>query len=381
MKKRLEDYKQSKPEQLTLFELLSPEEKKYSNTIELYDFIPKYVWGKVERIQGQFLPSLEREFECRGIRYKVKIRPARMDDPTDTEKKEKDYYPGKREELIEDALRKLICEGQGVFLDDHAGVCFTLTKLQEELINMGHSYSKDEIKDGLLICNRTGLDVYSADSNTVVSANIFTTLGLTSRNDWENNADTKCFVRFNPLVTSGIKNKTFRQIDYETTMKYKSVIARQLHKRLSHHYTQASVLEKYQILLSTIIRDFGLTLYSDIRNNLRDVKIALDEMSVREVEVEENGQLVKKEVGIITNYKVEKKFSPENKRKMQDALITIITYRNFNGEMKIANARHSEIKNPSSKNEIQNKKISDSTQSSGWSSISSILPKIIPSKK
>lgn len=379
MKKKLQDYEQSKPEQLTLFEILSPEDKKYSNTIELYDFIPKYVWGKVERIQGQFLPSLEREFECRGIRYRVKIRPARMDDPTDTEKKEKDYYPGKREELIEDALRKLICEGQGVFLDDQAGVCFTLTKLQEELINMGHSYSKDEIKDGLLICNRTGLDVYSADNNTVVSANIFTTLGLTSRNDWEDHADTKCFVRFNPLVTSGIKNKTFRQIDYETAMKYKSVIARQLHKRLSHHYTQASVLEKYQILLSTIIRDFGLTAYERLRDNLRDVKIALDEMLVKEIDVEENGRMVKKEVGIVASYKIEKKFCSENKRKMVDALITVVTYRNFNGEMKIANAKQAEIQNPS-KQEKQNKKLRYSTEVTGWSSISSILPKVIRKK-
>lgn len=380
MKKKLEDYEQSKPEQLTLFELLSPEDKKYSSTIELYDFIPKYFWGKAERIQGQFLPSLEREFECRGIHYKVKIRPARMDDPTDKEKKEKDYYPGKREELIEDALRKLICEGQGVFLDDHAGVFFTLTKLQEELMNMGHSYSKDEIKDGLLICSRTGLDISTIDGDTIVSANIFITLGLTSRNDWENHAkDTKCFVRFNPLVTDSIKNKTFRQIDYETTMKYKSVIARQLHKRLSHHYTQASMLEKYQILLSTIIRDFGLTMYEQLRDNLRDVKNALDEMLVKEIEVEENGQIVKKEVGIIASYKIEKRFCPENKRKIEDALITITTYRNFNGEMKRANSRHAEIKNPPKK-EIKNKALPQNSHLDGWSSISSILPKMLPKK-
>lgn len=378
VKKKLEEFEQTKPDQLSLFEILQPEDRKYSNTIELYDFIPKYVWGKLERIQGRFLDSLEREFECRGQRYKVKIRPARMDDSDGTER---DYYPGKREELVEDALRKLICEGQGIFLDDEAGAFFTLTKLQEELMNMGHSYSKDQIKEALLVCNKTILEVYTADGATTVSASIFTTLGLTSRDDWENHArDTKCFVRFNPLVTTSIRNKTFRQIDYATTMKYKSVIARQLHKRLSHHYTQASIMEKYQILLSTVIRDFGLTLYDNIRNNLRDIKIALDEMSVRQVEVEENGQIVKKEVGIIANYKIEKKFNPENKRKMEDALITITTYRNFNGEMKIANARQSEIKNPS-KQETQNKKIPYSTQSSGWSSISNILPKIIPSKK
>jgi len=376
MQKKLEDYKQSKPEQLTLFELLSPEDKKYSNTIELYDFIPKYIWGKVERIQGQFLLTLERGFECRGIRYKVKIRPARMDDSDGIER---DYYPGKREELVEDALRKLICEGQGIFLDDEAGVFFTLTKLQEELMNMGHSYSKDQIKEALLICNKTTLEVYTADGVTVVSASIFTTLGLTSREDWKTHAkDAKCFVRFNPLVTTGIKNKTFRQIDYETTMKYKSVIARQLHKRLSHHYTQASVTEKYQILLSTIIRDFGLTVYEQLRDNLRDVKNALDEMLVKEIEVEENGQKVKKEVGIIADYKIEKRFDPKDKRKIEDALITIVTYRNFNGEMKRANARQTETKKISKHDPP--KRQSPSVHVSGWSSVASLLPKITPKK-
>lgn len=375
-KKQLKEYKQTKPEQLTLFELLLPEDKKYSNTIELYDFIPKYVWGAVERIQGQFLLSLDRDFECRGISYKVTIRPARVKDKDGVER---DYYPGKREELIEDALRKLVCEGQGIFLDDEVGVFFTLTKLQEELAKMGHTYSKDQIKEALLICNRTGLDVYTLDGQTVVGANIFTTLGLKTRQDWETHAkDAKCFVRFNPLITTSIKNKNFRQIDYETTMRYKSYIARQIHKRLSHHYTQASILEKYQILLSTIIRDFGLTLYEDLRNNLREVRKALDEMLVKTIEVEENGQKVKKDIGIILSYKIEKRFNSNNKRKIEDALITIMTYAKFNGEMKRANARQTDIKTLPKQNLY--KKQSSFAQVDGWSSISSVLLKVTPKK-
>lgn len=375
VQKKLEEYNQTKPEQLTLFEMVAPNDQRYSNTIELYDFMPKYVWGAVQRIQGQFLLSLERGFECRGFSYKVTISPARLKDKDGIER---DYFPGKREELVEDALRKLICEGQGIFLDDEAGVFFTLTKLQEELADMGHTYSKDQIKEALLICSKTALEVYTGDGQTVVISHIFTALGLQNRQDWENHTkDAKCFVRFNPLVTKSIKNKTFRQIDYETTMKYKSYIARQIHKRLSHHYTQASVIEKYQILLSTIIRDFGLTLYEDLRNNLREVKNALDEMKVKTVEVEENGRKVKKEVGIIADYKIEKRCDPKDKRKMVDALFTIVTYRNFNGEMKIANARQSEIQNPS-KRETQNKP--SSVRLDGWNSVSSVLPKVTPKK-
>lgn len=147
--KSLKQYRHEKPVQLTFFEYLLPEERRYSNTIELYDFIPKYHWGKTQRISGQFLKQLEREFECRGRRYRVKIKPASIEDKDGTERY---YYPSQREELVEDALHKFVCEGQGVFLDDEAGVTFSLYQLQQELKRKGHTYSNDQIKDALLIC-------------------------------------------------------------------------------------------------------------------------------------------------------------------------------------------------------------------------------------
>lgn len=156
--KRINDYSQTKPEQLSLFEMILPEEKKFSNTVELYDFIPKYHWGKAKRIDGEFLRVLVREFECRGKRYKVKIDPAKI---TEEDGQSKDYYPSEREELVEDALRKLACEGQGVFLDDAAGVTFTLYQLQKELQRNRHSYSNDQIKDALMVCAKTHLTVTS----------------------------------------------------------------------------------------------------------------------------------------------------------------------------------------------------------------------------
>lgn len=60
-KSKIDNYEKSKPVQLELFELMNPSEKDYSNTIELYDFMPKYFWGKADRIQGKFLEPIERE--------------------------------------------------------------------------------------------------------------------------------------------------------------------------------------------------------------------------------------------------------------------------------------------------------------------------------
>lgn len=326
--KKLNEYEQTKPEQLTLFELLLPHERGLSNTIELYDFIPKYHWGKVERIGGEFLRALEREFECRGQKYKVKIRPASIEDKDGVERY---YYPSKREELVEDALRKFIAEGQGIFLDDAAGVTFSLYQLQEELKRNGHSYNKQEIKDALLICARTNITVTTEDGNTVMVSNLFETVGLQTRENWQGTGQkSRAFVRFNSLVGKSIKSSTFRQINYEKVMSYRTVIARQLHKRMSHHYIQASIAHPYHILLSTIIRDFGLTPYARLRDNLRDVELSLEEMKSKEV---------------LLSYKTDKILESSKRGKLLDAKFILTPNPQFVGEVIRANKHLAIVKN------------------------------------
>ncbi|MBI4738261.1 hypothetical protein HY772_01650 [Candidatus Woesearchaeota archaeon] len=337
--KKFEEFKQTKPEQMNLFEILAPEDQKYSNSIELYDFIPKYFWGKQERINGEFLRALERSFTCRGVSYKVKISPAKIQDKDGVHR---DYYPSKREELVEDALRKLACEGQGLFLDDQVGVVFTLYELEQELQRIGHGYNKADIKDALLICAKTNIEVQTEDGKAVVISNLFETLGLQTREDWKGHGQkTRCFVRFNSLVTNSIRNKSFRQLNYEKSMSYKSVIARQLHKRMSHHYTQASVMNNYSIMLTTIIRDFGLTVYEKLSNNLRDVKKALKEMEEKEV---------------VLNFKIEPVVDGQRKGKLLDAKIIIQPHFRFGSEMKRANERQRAILYPSGQPQLPGNK-------------------------
>lgn len=329
-KRKLEEFEQTRPQELVLFEFLTPENK-YSNSIELYDFIPKYYWGKMERLKvenhkKEVLLILEREFECRNKKYKVQIIPATL---IDEDGIEKDYYPTSREELVEDALRKLACEGKGLFLDDEAGVVFSLYELQQELKSTHHTFSISEIKKALLICKGVTVVVITEDNKTIVASNIFETLGLQTWEDWKGHGKkTKGFVRFNPLVTRAIKNKTFRQIDYKKSMSYKNVIARQLHKRISHHYIQASLVHPYSILLTTIIRDFGLTKYRSLDMNLRDAKLALEEMKEKEV---------------ILEYKIEKKLDGQKRNKLVDVKLLITPHPTFSNEMRTANTKYREI--------------------------------------
>lgn len=324
--KPLSAYNKSKPEQLLLFEMVSPEEKPYSNTIELYDAIPKYHSGGVDRIEGKFLNVLERFFEFRGVKYKVNVSPAKIKDKDGIFR---DYYPSQREELIEDALRKLACEGKGIFLDDQASVIFTLYELQQELQRMGHGYNINQIKEALLICAKSNIEVMTENGTTVVISNIFETLGLQTREDWKGHGKkSKAYVRFNLLITKSIVDGSFRQLNYDKYMSFNSVISRRLHKRLSHHFTQADRTNKYEILLSTIIRDFGLTEYTELRNNLRNVDTALKEMVEKEV---------------LSAFEVKKIFSPERKNKISNAKITLIPHPNFIAEIINANRRKKQL--------------------------------------
>ena len=326
-KKKIDDFEQTKPSQLVLFELLSPQERDYSNTIELYDFIPKYVWGRIERIQEKFLEPIERDFECRGGRYRVRIAPARI---KDSDGVSRDYFPGKREELVEDALRKLATEGQGIFLNDEAAVTFTLYQLHHELKRTGHSYSITQLKEALMVCVGTTLQLTDETGSDIVASSIFNTIGLQTREDWEGQGEkTRAFVQFNGLVTASIRNKTFRQFNYDVTMGYQNVISRQLHKRMSHHFTQASFAQPYSIMLSTVIRDFGLTAYTKLSHNLRDVEISLKEMVEKEV---------------IYKYELQKIFNTERRNKLDDVKLVLYPAQKFVGEVIRANTHQKEVK-------------------------------------
>ena len=73
--------KRTNPAQLSLFQTFLPDDDKYSNTIELYDAIPKYYPVKHmhhKRVNDTFLPHLERGFEHRGNAYKLLISPGRV---------------------------------------------------------------------------------------------------------------------------------------------------------------------------------------------------------------------------------------------------------------------------------------------------------------
>lgn len=279
----------SQPLQLCLFQDFLGEGDRYSNTIELYDSIPKYFPShrKMDamRADGTFLPILKRDFQHRdretgtAFRYKVEISPARVSDPSGLG--EREFYPTAREELVEEALRKIACEPlSGVFLDTEAGVQFTLNQLQRELAASGHSMNYASLIEALEVCNKVNISLKSEDGSVVMSAAIFPVVVLNRRSDWlKNPRETKAYVQFNPLVTHSVNRLSYRQYDYARYMRYARQLARWLHKRLSHNFIYADLTSAYRIKASTIIRDSGLVTHTRLRDRIDAIDQALGELA------------------------------------------------------------------------------------------------------
>jgi hypothetical protein len=324
--KKFEEHAVSIPVQLEFF-FLTEKESDYSNTVELYDFMPKYVWSKQDRINDQFLERITRTFEFRGREFQLKMDPARLEDKDGVVR---EYFPGIKEEHVEDILRKMMTEGYGVMLDGEAGIRFTLYQLQQELADHGHTYSYDQIKNAIQVLK--GTDIYLEASKTGDQDSINIAFSPIETYGFKDNGDeTQTFVRFSPLVTRSIKQQSYRMINYKKVNEFSNdVIARQLYKRLSHVYTYAKVGNTFNIMLTTLIRDFGLTFYEKLGQNAKQVEKALEVLKTNRV---------------LNKYEAIPVFEKKPRKKLTDVKYILHPDVKFVSDIIDANNRQREIKN------------------------------------
>jgi hypothetical protein len=293
-----------------LFKIFKSKFKKdeYSNTIELYDAIPKYVWNQRKENTDLSNAIIIRHCNLRGKRFLIKIKPAIIEKKFNTVL----IYPGQREEILEDVLRKLAVEGKGKIIDGKAGVVFTLYELQKELIRIGHGYNLNEIKEAIQVCQGANLECISNDKKVLISSSFFPVISLTTKKFLRKNKSKGiCYIQFNPLVNNAINNLSFRQYNYTMGMQIRSPLARYMYKRMSHYWIQAHKLSPYTPSLISFLNCSPRELSMRISENIRAMKNALD-------------ILIQKK--IISSYKSNKK---KYGRKIIDIKYTIIPHENF----------------------------------------------------
>lgn len=60
--KKFADFVKTENPHLSLFPLLEDDRDDYSHAIEVYDFLPKFVFGELDRVLGKFLETVGRDF-------------------------------------------------------------------------------------------------------------------------------------------------------------------------------------------------------------------------------------------------------------------------------------------------------------------------------
>lgn len=276
--------------QYDLFSTFFGDATELSNTIELWDAIPKYaassrIQNKMRNADGR-LPVYEQSFVY-ATRYKgqriekscrVEVHPTLVK----TENGYIDFYPSTDEELVEEVIKKIFTDQQCAIHDPYnteSWVRFSLQMIRKELKARGKTRSLHEIKHSIDILSTSVIRLYEEGDDTPVYTNpILTDVTRVTRQKYLTDGSLTWIAKLPALISKSVNELTYRQSNYGVLMSLPTQLARWLHKRLSHNYINASHLNSYDILFSSIQRDSGLLTYNRTRDNLRALEAAFEEL-------------------------------------------------------------------------------------------------------
>lgn len=280
--------KVTKSRQYDLFAEFFGNSGELSNTIELWDAIPKYAvsarrQAAMRQQQGGRLEVHEYRFEHKDRALRLEIQPASLK----VDGKFVTFYPSADEELVEEVIRKAFADQRYGMHDApsvESWVRFSLQMIRKELKARGRTRSLDEIKRSIEILARTTISLFVGEEQTPIYTNpILSDLTRVNRSQYLEDTSSMWVARLPALISKSVNDLSYRQFNYGTYMALPTQLARWLHKLLSHRYVQAGLMHDYTVLFSTIRRDSGLLEANRITKNLETLNAALDELVAHEV--------------------------------------------------------------------------------------------------
>ena len=293
----------------------------YGNLVAIYDLLPRfYGWKKRtdfgDGLCTEFTGSIKGnlfhvQMTAAAIQKRIRIKEESQCQPleeaqeiipisTRTRSETVLMYPGMREELVEDALRKFSVIGNGFVDGSQLRVRFTIRDLMQELARNGHTYSCNEIKEALEILNKAHLAIkYQVDGGVIEESSTYLPhLSFAHKRKVVDGNDV-CIAQLHPLIVGGIRTNSFRMYSYDTSMAVSSSLARYLHKYLSFNWLNASPDHPYTLGLVEIMSATSRGLQPRMNDNTRFMEKALQELI-------DNGAL--------TSYEKETIQAPKSKR-------------------------------------------------------------------
>lgn len=372
--------------QLDIF-FLAPSERKYSQAIDFYDSIPKYVYRKNSKHKilsddtkyPHLLKTVNRAFKYKDkqskkeTEYIVSIHPARIKqkDPKTGKPVYSEHYPAAKEENIFDALFKMAISEKGTDNDYNSAIendliCyyFTLGGLQRELAKYAHTYSIKEIRISLQILASASHDIIETGALSIKREGFgekYLSVRLVSIEEWRDDPDARCRVEFNSMITQAVKNGQYRLYNYDLSMNYDKTVAKYLQKRMQRNWLHAEYgIGNWSINASTIIEEVleaNVDESESISNKaktktkkpkttrfmdrMRVIIKSLEELKTVGIEMFPDSQNARIEK-TISKYEISYVYDHFRKNKVIDARITFYPHPAFVGFMKKANYRQKE---------------------------------------
>lgn len=330
---------------LDLFELDPLRDKNYSNTLEIYDMAGKFLYDKSQKFLRK-ASAEETEFtritQYKGIDLSVSVTAANIERTVKGKKERFFVFPGAREEIIEDVLRKLATERRAEAYEattgvnagaKFVGIRFSLYEIFEELKRVGKSYNYNEIKEALHIMNRSILTIKSMDDSIDLTAPFFPIMAMADRG--KNKSEIRSFVCFHPMVTDVILTLNFRRFNYAKALEFSKHYTRLTYKRLCHRWIQAAPGKPYNVLLSSLVK----AMKEPYANTWQDKALFKDVME----------DLVKSDV--LERYEMEEK---KEGRKIVDWKFILYASNSFAKQMAANNKVHAELRGIESSSEFSN---------------------------
>lgn len=297
-----------------------------SNTVEVWESIPKYFFTphqvqKLRTSTGHANPY-KWAYKYNNLDCEVKIQPALVEQGDGSYKA---FFPSVTEELVEESLKKILADQRYGVHDPgnlETWVKFTLSMIQKELTTRGRSRSRNEIKHAIEVMSSCIITL-SKEGKEVWKGSILQDLVTVGRDEYLADSKAQHIARLPLFISHAINQLEYRQFNYDRLMSCSDQLTRWIYKQLIHRYRQASIINDYHFMYSTLERDSGLLQQGRVNDNRRKVLEALDEL---------------KERAVIKDYECTVK---KEGRKIVDVKYKVEPATNFIGEQKAANKRHS----------------------------------------
>lgn len=294
-----------------------------SNTVELWDSIPKYFFTphqmkKLRTVEGLAKP-FEWKFRHVDTDCMVVIQPALI------KQKDGSYlacFPSVTEELVEEALKKILCDQQYGMHDvekSETWVRFTLGMVRKELVARKRMRSVVEIKHALEVMSKCILTYYQSGKE-VWNGAILQDLVTVGRDEYLADREAQHVARLPLFVTRSINRLEYRQFNIDRLMCCDEQLTRWIYRRLINRYKQASYMNNYHFMFSDM-KESGLLQQSAERDNRKKVISCLQEA------IDEK---------VISRYDTDER---REGRKIVDVKYTVHPTREFIAEQKASNKR------------------------------------------